>query len=137
MNLDPNAFVADPDLVQALEAHAKPLSCSEGRVLFRQGEPSNGIYILDRGDVTLTMVSLTGSELMSVEAYPCSVLGIPGTIGNSPYTLTAVAKPGAVVRFLSREEFSTLMTSNPALSLKILQVLAAEVRTARQALLDH
>jgi CRP-like cAMP-binding protein len=55
-------------------------------------------------------------------------------VGNSPYTLTAVAAPGARVGFVSRAIFTSLMQADPALALKILRVLAAEVRTARQAL---
>ena len=38
--------------------------------------------------------------------------------------------------FVSRADFFALVQADPQLSLKMLQVLAAEVRTARQALND-
>jgi CRP-like cAMP-binding protein len=38
------------------------------------------------------------------------------------------------VSFVSRDDFTALMQADPLLSLKILQVLAAEVRSARKAL---
>jgi CRP-like cAMP-binding protein len=65
---------------------------------------------------------------------PGSILGLPALISDQPYSLTAIAGAGAQVRFVGRSEFFSLMQSNPLLSLKMLKVLAAEVRTARKAL---
>jgi CRP-like cAMP-binding protein len=62
------------------------------------------------------------------------LLGLPGLIGDEPYTLTAIARDGARLSYVPRDEFNSLMQSNPHLSLKILEVLAAEVRSARRAL---
>jgi CRP-like cAMP-binding protein len=72
---------------------------------------------------------------MSVQAGAGSLLGLPGLIGNEPYTLTAIAHGGAELRFVTREDFTGMMGANPRLSLKALQVLAAELRSARHALL--
>jgi CRP-like cAMP-binding protein len=65
------------------------------------------------------------------------VLGLPGLIGNEPYTLTATARSGAKLGFITRDDFTALMQSDPLMSLKVLQVLAAEVRSARQAILQR
>ncbi len=93
-----------------------------------------GLYILLEGEATLSMTSQQGQPLFSVQAKSGSLLGLPGLVSNQPYSLTAVAHAGARVSFLGRAEFTTLMESNPPLAFKILQVLAAEVRSARQAL---
>ena len=80
------------------------------------------------------MASSAGEQLMSIQAHAGSLLGLPGLIGNEPYTLTAIARNGARLSFVPRDEFTSLMRTDPLLSLKMLQVLAAEVRSARQAL---
>jgi CRP-like cAMP-binding protein len=134
VNLDPSAFVADPELIQALEKCSTVISCGGDRVLFRQGDNPEGIYILEQGETTLTMTSPGGVQLMSIEAHPGSLLGLPGLIGDEPYTLTAIAREGARLNFVSRDEFTSLMQTKPLLSLKILEVLAAEVSSARRAL---
>jgi CRP/FNR family transcriptional regulator len=134
MKLDPSAFVADPELIQALEKQSSPILCSSERILFRQGDVPAGLYILCKGEVTLSMSSPVGEELMSVQATPGSLLGLPGLIGNQPYTLAAVARKDAELRFVPREEFTNLMQTSPRLSLKVLEVLASEVRSARQAI---
>jgi CRP-like cAMP-binding protein len=134
MKLDPNAFVANPELIQALDKRSTAIECEDGCVLFRQGEIPQGLYIVKQGETTLTMASPKGDEVMRIAACAGSLLGLPGLIGNEPYTLTATARTGTSLSFVSREEFTSLMQSDPHLSLMILEVLAAEVRTARQAL---
>jgi CRP-like cAMP-binding protein len=134
VKLDPSAFVADPELIQALEKRSTAIACDADRVLFNQGDHPQGLYILVQGETTITMASPTGEKLMSIQARAGSLLGLPGLIGNEPYTLTAIARKGARLSLVPRDKFNTLMRSDPQLSLKMLQVLAAEVRSARQAL---
>jgi CRP-like cAMP-binding protein len=83
------------------------------------------------------MHSDRGHVVMSIEASPGSLLGLPGLLGDEPYTLTAVAHPGSRLCFISREDFIALMHSDMRLALRVLQVLAAEVRSARNALRDR
>jgi CRP-like cAMP-binding protein len=137
VNLDPSAFVADPELIRELELASTPLDCPEERVLFRQGEAPQGLYILRTGKATLTMDSPSGEQLITSNASAGSLLGLPGLIGNEPYTLTAVASAGSELSLLSRDSFTSLMRTNPLLALKVLQVLAAEVRSARSAILQR
>jgi len=137
LKLDPSTFVADPELLHALQKESAFVSCTEERILFRQGQIPTGLYILNAGNVTLTMVSELAESIISVEAIPGSLLGLPGLVGNQPYTLTALAHPGAQLSFVTRENFTALMQHNPLMSLKVLQVLAAEVRSARNAILQR
>ena len=134
MQLDPTAFLAEPELIRALSERATPIECDTDRILFQQDDPAVGLYILYEGEVALTMISQQGEEILAAEARDGSLLGLPGLISNQPYSLTAKARAGARVSFLGQEEFTALMQSDPTLAFKILQVLAAEVRSARQAL---
>jgi len=131
---DSSAFVADPDLLRVLETRATPVFCRTERLLFNQDEPVAGVYIIRDGGATLTMHSFDGRPIFSIEAPPGSLLGLPALISDQPYSLTAIAHAGAKVSFVGRTEFLALMQADPTLSLKMLKVLAAEVRTARQAL---
>ena len=134
MNLDSSAFVADQELIRALLPRARVVDCSRDQVLFVQGDAPSGIYILQSGNVTMTMKSPTGDEIVAVQPEPGSLLGLPGVVGDSPYSMSAYAKAGAEISFLTRDDLSHLMLSEPALSMKLLRVLANEVRTARIAL---
>jgi len=129
-----SAFVADPDLIRALMTRATPISCLSPRVLFNQDEPAVGAYILHQGSATLTMKAHNGKVIFSTPVVSGSLLGLPAVVSNHPYSLTASASAGAEISFVSRDDTLALMQANPLLSLKMLQVLAAEVRTAREAL---
>ena len=134
MQLDPTAFLADPELIRALSNRSAPIDCGVDRILFHQDDAASGLYIVHDGEVKLSMISLEGKTIVSAKARTGSLLGLPGLISNQPYSLTAVARAGAQVSFLDRSNFTALMQSDPTLALKILQVLAAEVRSARHAL---
>jgi CRP/FNR family transcriptional regulator len=128
-----SAFVADPDLLEELEKRAQPITVGPDHVLFHQGDQPKGVYIVQRGSVILTNV-LDGDALLSVEAGPGSLLGVPAVVGSKPYSLTAEAVGGAEVSLLSCDHFVHLMHTEPLLSFRVLQVLAEEVRFAREAL---
>lgn len=134
LSLDPSPFVASPELIDALAGISTPIICESPQILFCQGESPTGVYVVVAGAVTLTMDSITGERMFSVHSGVGSVLGLPGLIGNQPYSLTAVAEAGSRVGFVQRDVFNNLIASNPALSMRVLEVLAAEVRTARKAI---
>ena len=135
MKLDPSAFLANTELILALERRATAISCDEDRVLFNQGETPDGLYILHQGEATLTMTSPSGEVVLCMKPTVGSLLGLPGLVGNEPYSLTASATKGSAFGFVARADFEDLMQSDPTVPLKVLHVLAAEVRAARQALL--
>ena len=134
MQLDPSAFLADSELIQALKKRSTPLACDEDRILFRQGDPPVGLYVLSQGEATISMDSGHDDLAFSCQATAGSVLGLPGLIANRPYSLTVIARKGSSVGFVSRDEFNNLIQSELPLMGKVLQVLAAEVRSARLAL---
>lgn len=134
MKMEASSFVADQDLVKSLREHGESLDCSHDRVLFQQGEPPCGLFIVHGGTVDLCMNSQIGDQIINMPASPGSLLGLPALIGNVGYTLSANARKDAKVTFVSKEAFARLMLQQPAISVMILRVLAAEVRSARIAL---
>jgi CRP-like cAMP-binding protein len=136
MKMDATAFVAEQELIEALKKHATRVDCEKDRLLFKQGDAPEGLYIFCGGEVSLTLTSLSGDVVMSLSVDAGSLLGLPGVIGNVPYSLSARAKKGSLVTFVKREDFNHLMLTDPSVSVGILRVLAAEVRTARMALVE-
>jgi len=129
VKLDPSAFVADQELIQALEEVSMSFSCNEDRVLFRHGDAPEGLYILNKGEATLITASSADGEVMAVRASSGTLLGLPGLAHKEPYTLTAVARDGAELSFVALSDFMDLIETNPRLLM--LYVLASEVRSMR------
>ena len=131
-----SAFVADPELILELEKQSKPFVLGADGVLFHQGDAPTAVYILRRGSARLTSQS-DGDAMLSIRAGAGSLLGVPAVVGAKPYSLTAEALDGAEVSLLSSADFVHLMSTQPTLSFRVLQVLAEEVRFAREALSHH
>lgn len=134
MKMDASAFVAEPALIRALQQYASPIECDREVTLFKQGDAPTGLFIFHAGHVRLTMQSQAGGLIMDMPAAEDSLLGLPALIGGLGYSLTATASVGAQVSVLSREKLDELMLNDHSVSMMILRVLAAEVRTARMAL---
>jgi CRP-like cAMP-binding protein len=134
VNFESSSFVAEKELIEALEKRSSTVVCTEPRRLFAQGGKPDGLYLLRKGSARLTMESPTGGDLMSIKLHPGSLLGLPALIGNEPYTLTATADKDAELGFVTREDFNGLMMTDPSVAVRVLRVLAAEVRTARHAI---
>ena len=94
------------------------------------------MFVLRSGHATLEMRSNTGEVVARFATGDGSLLGLPAVFSGETYSLTAVAQRGSIVSFVERGSFLDLMGSNPAFSLKVLQVIAAETRAARAALVD-
>ena len=129
-----NSFTANRKLIVALEKRSTRVVFSSGYTLFRQGESPKGLYILCSGEASLVMKSTSGAVLMTLQVPAGSLLGLPGIVANEPYTFSASACPGSEVRFVSRQDFEDLIREEPGLYPSVLEVLAAEVRSARLAL---
>jgi CRP-like cAMP-binding protein len=134
LELDSSAFVADEQLLRALKKRAVPIACEREQVLFRQGDSPAMLFILHRGRATLTMNAPSGEKVLSLPVAAGSLLGLPGLIGNKPYSLSATAHSGAQVSTIARHEVMALMRSDPAVSLNVLKVLSAEMHSARRAM---
>jgi CRP-like cAMP-binding protein len=65
-----------------------------------------------------------------------SMLGLPAVVAKEPYSLTAMAREQSEVSFVEMAAFEELMQEQPTLFPKVLEVLAAEVRSARHALTE-
>ena len=129
---DESTFVADPRLLKELQTLSQAVTLGQDGILFHQGDPPAGIYILLHGSVALSLSSAAETTMRTV-AGDGSLLGLPAVIGSKPYSLTAQAAHGSDLRFVRSEDFLELMRHNPIFMFPVLQVLAQEIRAAREA----
>jgi CRP/FNR family transcriptional regulator len=132
--MKPKTFQTDLQFIQKLEHRSKPISCAEGFTLFKQGDAPTGLYILKSGEASLMLETKRGSAVMCVQAEAGSLLGLTGMITNEPYSMTARVRRGSEVGFVPRSDFVNLIETEPWLYPTLLQILAADVRSARHAL---
>ena len=121
------------DVRSVLDRLAAPVTHPKNTIIFTQGEPPVGVYVIRKGSVRLT-VKAGDSEIVMRVAQPGSVLGLPGVLSNKPYSLTAKAVQPCEMGFVPAEKLVQLVRENPELGLQVLQLLSEEVRAARGAM---
>lgn len=129
-----SAFPIYRQLFWALEPSSRQIQCDEDRTLFQQGDMPVGVYLVRRGQAAGIVLNDKGETMVRFRAFPGTVLGVPAVVSNEPYSLSAIARQGADVGFVSKEEFKNVVRSKPLAQIAALKALAAEVQFARKSL---
>ena len=136
-HFDSAASVGEPDLLLALRRYEFPVDCREDCVLFCQGDEPTGIYVFHSGVGTMVLESPSGTPVATFPARPGALLGLPALVRGEPFSITAVAKAGAQVGFVTRSAVLALMLSEPLLAFMMLRVLGAEVCSTSAAVSER
>jgi CRP-like cAMP-binding protein len=104
--------------------------CSKGTFLFRQGDSPKGAFLLLRGKVALS----TGDAQLCRNCLPGCLLGLPATLRNKPYSLTAECLSDCQYVRISHERLVAVLGSNRDFCMRVVQVLANEVGELRSRL---
>lgn len=122
--------VADNELSDAIEARSRLQQMTSRRVLFRQGQEPCRLFLLKEGEVVLTS-KLPDGSVVGFRAIPGCLIGLPAIAGNHPYSMTATVTKYSLLHAISMGMFREIVGRNPRLSFRVLEILAAEVRSAR------
>src|SRR3954470_6079758 len=83
------AFQASPEICAELQRIGKPLDVKSNTLLFQRGEQNRGLYVVTAGRFALS----SGDDPVTVTriAEKGCLLGLPATVRDAPYSLTAEA----------------------------------------------
>ncbi len=115
-----------PSLLHAIRASQLNSLHGRGKVLFAEGEPAHGIYILRTGRATVSISSREGRVVMLRLAQAGDMLGLNATLQNCPYDTTVKTVEPCRTDFISRLELSELMQSHAGAQ-AVLNVLSREL----------
>lgn len=103
-------------------------SYSPNELLFSEGEPCSGLYVIASGRVRIFKISPSGREqVLAIEGPGSSIAELPVFDGGA-YPASAAAVEKSDLLFLSRNDFRALCLEHPQVSLKVLQVVGARLR---------
>lgn len=101
-----------------------------GAVLFVEGQPTRGIYILCSGRVKLSTTSRDGKTLILRIAQPGEVLGLHATVSGKPYELTAETLQAAQLDFVKRDDFLRFLQNHADACLNAAEHLSQNCQSA-------
>ena len=97
-------------------------------MVFSEGEPCAGLFVVESGSVRIFKSSPGGREqVLSIEGPGASVAELPVFDGGN-YPASVVAMEDSVLLFVSRQDFQSLCLTHPQVSLKVLKVVGARLR---------
>jgi CRP/FNR family transcriptional regulator, cyclic AMP receptor protein len=118
---------------EALEAfdHIKEVCPSpRGTVLFEEGRPVRGIYVLCDGRAKLSVCSEKGKRLIMRIAGPGEVLGLSACLSGTPYEVTAETLDNARVTFVRRKELLKFLREHREACMQVVHLLSEDLHTA-------
>ncbi|HEU4508876.1 MAG TPA: Crp/Fnr family transcriptional regulator [Pyrinomonadaceae bacterium] len=110
-------------------ANANRLSLLQGRgnILFTEGEPARGIYILLTGRATVSISSRAGKTVILRVAQPGEVLGLNSTIRNCSYDATVQTVEPCHTEYVAGSELMAVMERSPQCTQAIVRELSLEL----------
>lgn len=100
---------------------------ARGTVLFTEGEPARGIYILLTGRATVSISSSGGKIVILRVAQSGDVLGLNSTLRNCGYDVTVQTLEPCRTDFVSRSELLALMERSQQCTHAVLRALSHEL----------
>ena len=114
--------------VQALAQRAAEKRFAPGEMLFWEGEPCAGIFLIADGSVKIFKTSASGREMMlALEAAPSTVAELP-LFDGGPYPASVRAVGPVVSYFINKSDFYQVCRSYPEVALKVLAVVGRRLR---------
>src|SRR5271165_6426925 len=101
---------------------------SAGELIFGEGEPCVGLYVVEAGNVRIFKSSAGGREqVLSIDGPGGSIAELPVFDGGS-YPASAQAISDCRLLFFSKQDFHTLCLQHPQVALKVLRVVGGRLR---------
>src|SRR5579872_1083285 len=117
-----------PEEVRLLAGRFVRRHFSAGELLFSEGDPCRGLYIIDSGRLRIFKSSASGREqVLAVEGPGSSVAELPVFDGGS-YPASVSAVDDAQILFISRQDLRAFCLEHPEVALKMLAVVGARLR---------
>lgn len=114
-------------------AIASKRTYAKGEVIFTEGEPAAGFFLVATGSVKLSKISSDGKEKVLHFAYASETFAEAAFFGDGSYPAEARALEKVEAFYFPRDAFMGLLERNPRFSLNLIVTLSLLVRRfARQ-----
>jgi CRP/FNR family transcriptional regulator len=119
-----------PDALAAFDGIKSAQTCPKGTVLFREGQPARGVFLLCEGRVRLSVCSESGSRLTIRVTPPGEVLGLSACLAGGSYEVTAEALDNLRVAAVSRRDLLRFLREHREACLRVVNLLSEDLHVA-------
>ena len=126
-------LLAPDGLKEQLEIVGSRMKSARGSFLFRRGDEVSGVFLIAQGVIRLGLErDLPGFPARRLG--PGSVVGLPATLSDTSYSLTAEVLEESEVVHVPRPRLLALLREKPELCFHVMAILSEELTQTRSAI---
>jgi CRP/FNR family transcriptional regulator, cyclic AMP receptor protein len=118
----------EPEALDQLCRYAKHVTLKRGATLFSKGDPGNSLFAVISGAVKMSISSPEGRNAILNLIGPGEVFGEMAVLDGQPRSADAIANSNCELFVIDRRDFLPFMRNNPALAMKLIELLCERVR---------
>jgi CRP-like cAMP-binding protein len=120
-------------MMEVINRVANKVTLDEGAVLFRKGEEGDSFFILDDGEIEISVTSADGKKLSLEVLTSAEIFGEIGLFAGRR-TADATALRTSRLRRVRRSELLAAIRTEPDLALQMIDLLCARLRSVSEKL---
>lgn len=114
--------------MRALAGRVSQKRLHRGELLFAEGDPCGGLFLVAEGKIRIFKLSASGREqVLAMEGAGSSFAELPVFDGGS-YPAAASAWEDSEILFISRKDFQNFCREHPDVALKVIAVVGSRLR---------
>ena len=120
--------------LEAIERHTRRETFPRGKIIFREGDPGQELFIVTKGRASAYLNQINGGDIRLATFAPGTIFGELAILDAGPRSASVVADDDVVCYVLSDQQFAALAKDAPAVAIKLLSGLGRELsRRLRRA----
>jgi CRP/FNR family transcriptional regulator, cyclic AMP receptor protein len=116
--------------LQAFDQIKTPGTYPRNTILFAEGKPVRGVYLLCDGRARLSICAEKGKRLTLRVAGPGEVLGLGAVLSNTRYEVTAELLDASQVVFVRRKDLMKFLREHPDVCMQVVRMLSQDLHGA-------
>jgi CRP/FNR family cyclic AMP-dependent transcriptional regulator len=112
------------DALAGLDAISSTATYPKGAILFVEGQEPRGVFILCTGRVKLYGAAANGKSVIFRIADAGEIIGLPSTLSDKPYEVTAEILEPTQANFIHRNAFLGFLRQHGDAALKVAEMLS-------------
>ena len=125
-----------PALNDALLARSRQMQVRRGQIVIADETQSTDVYLIVRGRVQISLLSLHGRETILREMGPGRIFGELAAIDGYPRSANVIALEHGALAILSAADFQDFLSNVPEAGFWMAQQLAARVRNLTEKVFE-
>jgi CRP-like cAMP-binding protein len=113
--------------LEILQTIFLPVEELDGRVIFKQGDLAESIYLIIEGDVSIQFKPDDGPVILITNVRDGGVIGWSAVVGSPVYTSSAVCTRDTLLLRAGKNDLQRLCRNNPRTCDKVIELLAAVI----------